>query len=508
MHDELRALVSNRTWQIQQLPQNRRSIPCRWVYKNKLDGEGNLVRRKARLVAKGFTQRLGIDFEETFAPVAKMTSARTLIALATVRNWELDCVDVDNAYLNGDLKEEIYMEVPPGYDLIDPKPVPPGYALRLLKSLYGLKQAGRSWNEKIHESLVNLGFKECPSDPCIYARKTNGAFIGIVLYVDDLLLASNSRKELDAFKLDLSKLFKLKDLGPAKHILGIRIMRNRQLRTTKLDQEAYIKSIVKKFNLATASTTATPLPTGQQLSDSDSPSSNTEIAEMSKVPYLQALGSVMYAMIATRPDIAHSVGVLSRFSANPGRPHWEALKHLIRYLKGTSSLALTYSSKTSTPILSGYSDADFAADTDTRRSTSGYVFCINNTAISWASKKQPTPAASTAEAEYIALATGASELLWLEFILNHLDAPQRRPLTLHADNQAAISIAKNPTHHSRAKHIDVKYHFVRHRVVNGHINVVYIPTQSMLADIFTKTLPRDRHQALTRQLGLIGNTSN
>ena len=394
------------------------------------------------------------------------------------------------------------MAPPEGFSLIHPTPISPGHSLRLQKALYGLKQSGRSWNVTITEFLTGAGFTRCLVDPCIYTRKSAKSLIAIVLYVDDLLIASDSRHALNSFKKELSDRFRIKDLRPTTHILGIKVTRNRSAKTISLDQETFIRSITERFNLTNAAPVSTPLPSGFIPTTKDSPTTDADIAEMKKRPYLQALGMVMFAMIATRPDICYSVGVLSRFSSNPGPKHWKALQYLIRYLASSASKTLVYRNLNGQAHITTFTDSDFAADPDTRHSTSGYTLLINGTAIAWSSRRQRVTTTSTAEAEYTALAAGIQELIWANQVLYTLGAPQERPLVVYSDNQAAIFMAKNPSINAATKHIDVKLHFIRDFITDGLIDVRYIPTASQLADLLTKPIPRDRHLELTTSLGL------
>lgn len=513
---ELAAIKQAGTWTLVTLPPNRQAIGSRWVLKRKLDAKGNLSRFKARLVAQGFAQKYGIDYEETFAPVAKFPSIRALLALAAQNDLEVHQMDVTSAYLNGELDEEIFMRQPPGFAAKGQEQL----VCKLQKSLYGLKQAGRSWNHKIDGELKSIGFTQSTADSCIYCFNQRGALIWLSLYVDDLILVSNSLTKLTAIKQLLSQRFEMKDLGEAAFILGIEIVRNRSIRTLTINQSQYIKTLLDRFEMDRANPAATPMEPGLILTRSDGPVTITEAEEMKEIPYQSAIGGIMYAMIGTRPDISFAITALSQFSKNPGMKHWKAIKRLLRYLHGTIDFGITYSynpSKgmlvqgyhtellTSTgsqrPIL-GFSDSDWGSNIDNRRSITGYAFMIANGAVSWQSKKQQTVAQSSVEAEYMALNLAAREAVWWKRFLLDLRLDVGGPVEIMSDSQGAMALSKNPESHARTKHIAIKYHLIREYVKKQEIALDYIPTSNMIADVLTKALPRVQHQKLTIALGL------
>jgi hypothetical protein len=504
MKEEYQSLIEAGTFILAQLPKGANLVSCRWVFKLKLNPDGTVNRHKAWLVARGFTQRHGIDYDLTFAPVVKLQSIRALLAIAAALGWEIHQMDVVTAYLNGELEHEIYMSQPEGFVKDETK----GLVCLLKKSLYGLKQAGRSWNHKIHEVLIKLGFRRLEADFCVYHFADHSTIIWLCLYVDDILLFCNNLVALNAFKLRLSSQFKMKDLGEAQFILGISIVRDRLSRTITISQQSYIRSIVSKFRQIDAKPAHTPLDVGNHLSKADCPlPGSDEQRAMVSVPYLQAVGAIMFVMLATRPDIAFAITKLAQFSHNPGMKHWRAVQRVLRYLHTTMDLGITYgndkvNSSPSNLKIVAYCDADWASDRDDRRSVSAYLVAINGAVIAWRAQKQQTVAQSSVEAEYLAMGQVVKEVLWWSYLLKGLHQPFPVPFPIFSDSQGAIALVDQPSCHSRSKHIEVRHHFIRALHEQGLIDFIYMPTESMPADLLTKALPRVVHQRLLSKLGL------
>lgn len=317
---------------------------------------------------KGFGQKKGIDFKEIFSPVVKMPSIRVVLRLAASLNLEIEQLDVKTAFLHGDLEEEIYMEQPEGFKVKGKE----NLVCKLKKSLYGLKQAPRQWYKKFDSFMVEHGYNRTSSDHCVFMKKFfDGDFIILLLYVDDMLIIGHDAGKIERLKKELGKSFAMKDLGPAKQILGMKITRDRKNGKLWLSQERYIEKVLERFNMSKAKPVGTPLANHFKLSSKQSPASEKEKIEMKNVPYASAVGSLMYAMVCTRPDIAYAAGVVSRFLSNPGKDHWAAVKWILRYLRGTSKMCLCFGN--GKPLLEGYTDADMAGDVDSRKSTSGYL---------------------------------------------------------------------------------------------------------------------------------------
>ena len=488
MDRELEQLRQKGTFTQTRLPKGRTAIGCRWVFATKRDAQGRVIKRKARLVGKGFAQRKGFDYMQTFSPVMRGESFRIIIALAAKFGWELDQVDVVGAYLNGVLPEgeDVYMEQPPGYD--DGS----GLVLKLNKALYGLKQAGRVWNQQLNKFLLETGWKRLISDQCIYIRRRNGTITVLAVHVDDMAIGGDSIAEKDLAKAELASKFEITDMGPLRTIVGLEVSRDRNNGTITLSQGAYIRRVLKKFNMDNANPVTTPLDISANLTK---PDPNATAAN--DVPYAELIGSLMYAAICTRPDISFAVGLLSRFTANPEHRHWNAAKRVLRYLAGNPDKGITFGGKGDTRA-TGYSDADFAGDEITRKSVSGFLFWLLGP-ISWMSKQEPITAVSTMDSEYVALSHATREAIWLRTFLNELGFPQEGPTEINVDNRPAIELAHDGKFHSRAKHIDIKHHHIRDHINLNNISVDYIRSEDNLADVFTKGLPRDRHASLTSQ---------
>ena len=370
---------------------------------------------------------------------------------------------------------------------------------KLKKSLYGLKQAPRQWYLKFDEFMRKNGYVRSESDHCCYRKKFKSSYIILLLYVDDMLVAGSDIQEINRLKKQLSSKFEMKDLGSARQILGMSIIRDRVAGTLKLSQEKYIQKVLEKFSMSDAKARSTPLGSNLKLSKSQSPKKEADKAEMAKIPYASAVGSLMYAMVCTRPDIAHAVGVVSRFMSNPGKEHWEGVKWLLRYLKGTADVTLCFSKKKVS--LEGFSDADLGGCDDSGKSTTGYVFTIGGTAISWMSRLQKSVALSTTEAEYMALAEATKELIWLKNFLSELGLKQE-DCALHCDNESAVHLAKNPVFHSRTKHIKLRYHFVRDHISEGTFNLKKILGARNPADMFTKVVTVNKLKLCMASTGL------
>ena len=451
-------------------------LPCKYVFRVKNGGP------KARLVALGCRQIHGVDYLDTFAPVVKLTTIRVLLALAAVHDLECEQMDVVTAFLNGDLQEDIYMQIPEGLR----SPENEGMVCKLLKSLYGLKQAPRQWYEKIHNYFVQeLKFRNSPNDPCLYIRDSNSSFTIIALYVDDLLILGNSKTTIADLKLDLRKRFEMKDMGPVSVMLGIEISRDRTNRKIFISQKEYIAEVLKRFEMQECRSVSTPMDKSSLIQIDQ----RNELLS-SNVPYRQAIGSLIYLVSGTRPDLAFSVRRLSQYLENPCAQHWTAVKRVLRYLQATKSHGILYDGLQTKKVL-GYSDSDYAGCTTERKSTSGYVFILAGGAISWKSKKQSLVATSSCEAEYIASCAAAKEAIWISRLIAELQKQGTPyPITIRVDNNGARDLASNAAINERTKQIDVKYHFVRECAQKGTIIIERCDTHDQVADSLTKPLER------------------
>ncbi|KAH9663295.1 hypothetical protein KPL70_019630 [Citrus sinensis] len=485
MQEEIEALHKNKTWEFVPLPRGRKAIGNKWVYKIKRDGNDQVERYRARLVVKGYAQKEGIDFNEIFSPVVRLTTVRIVLAMCATFDLHLEQLDVKTAFLHGELKEEIYMLQPEGFAEKGKE----NLVCRLNKSLYGLKQAPRCWYKRFDSFIMSLGYNRLSSDHCTYYKRfEDNDFIILLLYVDDMLVAGPNKDRIQELKAQLGRKFEMKDLGPANKILGMQIHRDRNNRKIWLSQKNYLKKILRRFNMQDCKSISTPLPVNFKLSSSMCPSNEAERKEMSRVPYASAVGSLMFAMICTRPDIAQAVGAVSRYMANPGGEHWITVKRILRYIRGTSDVALCYGGSEFT--VRGYVDLDFAGDLDKRKSTTGYVFTLAGAAVSWVSKLQTVVALSTTEAEYMAATQACKEAIWIQRLLEELEHKQQK-IPVFCDSQSALHIARNPAFHSRTKHIGVQYHFVREVVEDGSVDLQKIHTNENLADVLTKPINTD-----------------
>lgn len=479
MKDEIDALRKNKTWSLVPIPEDGNIVPCKWVYciKNGINGKQKF---KARLVAKGFSQREGIDYQETYAPVVRYESIRILLAIAVEEDLEIAQFDVKTAFLYGELEETILMQQPEGFEEAE------NLICKLNKSLYGLKQSPRCWNHRFKRFLEIFGMKQTDADPCIFLGCIDGFKVYISLYVDDGLILTKSKYVIEKILSYLRTDFEI-TIGDAKCYVGFEIERNRLRNEMFICQESFITKALKKFNMSECVSSSIPAEPGTRMKKPDA-NNNSFTA-----PYREAIGTLLYIALNTRPDIAYSVNFLSQFNNAFSHEHWKAVKKIFRYLKNTNGHGILYRKSSDGNLqLSGYTDADYGGDLDTRKSRSGYIFLMNESPITWISKRQSVVALSTTEAEYIALSLGVREVIWLRRLLDELGFPQENATRINVDNQSAIKLVSNPEFHQRTKHIDIKYHFVREAVENGAVCISFIESKLQLADILTKPLPREK----------------
>ena len=494
MDDELALMAKYQVWDVVDEPADKNIIGCRWVFRIKRDANGKVLKYHARLVAQGFTQIYGIDFQETFAPVARLSSIRTIIALAASEDWELHQMDVKSAYLNSPIDTEIYMRLPPGYGQ-------KGKVALVKRGLYGLQQSGNLWHKTLSVAFDDLHLTRSAVDHGVfYAHDSEGTTI-LCSSTDDFAITASSTDQMITLKTSLTRHFEMSDLGELAWILRIQVERDQVLRTISLSQAAYIDSVVKRFNLVTASPLQTPIDPHAQISNAQSPVTEEQVSDMRNVPYHEAIGSLMYAAIGTRPDITFAVTLLSQYLQNPGRPHWEQAKRVIRYLKGTRDHELKF---TLAGGIEGFSDANWGNDIDDRHLICGYVFMLNGGAISWSSRKQSVVALPSTEAEYIGVTHAAKEVTWVRNLLSELYSPKilNYPLTVYCDNKSAIELAKNATFHSRTKHIAIRYHYIREALSEGVVDLEHCGMDDMPADMFTKALVRFKLNKFSQYVGL------
>jgi hypothetical protein len=496
MAEEMLSLHANGTFQEVVPPKGANLVSCKWVFTIKTTTDGALDRYKARLVARGFSQVYGQDYDQTFAPTVRMDTLRLFLAAVAAEDLECSQYDIKNAFTESHLKEEIYLEPPKGIT------VKKGRVWKALRSLYGLKQAARDWNRLIKKELLRWGFVQSLADPCMFVHSENS--IRLLVYVDDIVAAAKKQGELDWFYAKLSDRFSAKNLGEINKILGARITRDRKNRTLEIDQEQYLKSVLDKFGITheTHKPKAVPSVGYENLRPASDNDERINVTE-----YQQAIGSVMYAMIFTRPDIAFILGKLSQFMSDPAKHHGHVLKSLLRYLKSTIKTRIRYGPGGAYKHFVLYSDADWAGDKTDRKSISGSVTMFYGGPISWSSKKQRSVATSSCESEYMALANCAKQGQWIAQIFRDLGLPKYigknpRRVQMLGDNQGAIALTENAHLNERSKHVDICYHFIRDLAERGALTVDYIPTADMVADGMTKPLARVAFERFKSQIGL------
>ncbi|CAL8095938.1 unnamed protein product [Orchesella dallaii] len=486
MEEEMQSHRENGTWQLVSKPEYRKILHSKWVFKAKRNEDGSINRYKARLVVKGFEQKEGIDFNETFSSVCRYESIRLLVAIVAADNLEMMQFDIKTAFLYGELEEEIYMQQPEGFETQD------NLACLLLKSLYGLRQAPRVWNNTFKKFLQDNNFEASTSDPSVFIGYNGNDKVYLALYVDDGLLIARMKTTLTEILRQMQRVFDTK-VSEVETFVGINVQRDDD-GGIFLGQKGFINSLLIKFNMQDCNQASVPMQPNLDLS----PAENIE----TEYPFRQLIGSLLFLSRTTRPDIAFAVARLSQFTTCFDERHWTYGKHVLRYLKGTQDYGLYYGPDQTTIILTGYTDSDYAGDRNDRKSTSGYVFFLNEAPISWRSCKQDGISLSTTEAEYKALSSGAKEAAWIRRLVEELGYEQPEPTEIFVDNQSAIRLSKNPEFHNRSKHIEVRFHHVRNLIEEKQIDVSYVPTENQLADGLTKPLMREKFQTMRDKIGV------
>ena len=508
---ELNSHRVNRSWELAIIPEGKRPLGTKLVLRRKFDEHGNETKLKARLVIQGFKEVYGVDYSETFAPVSKLTSIRTFLAIANQFQMHINQMDVETAFLHADLNDEIYIEPPWGIDIeaeINSLPIddpiriaymkdPATVGLQVKKAIYGLKQAPKEWYDRINKFLQDNGYVNNPADPCIYHKSVKGKFKSMIaLYVDDLLIASTSESEVKKMKDALRKEYPMEDKGEPTFMLGIQISRDKEAGTIAINQTQFINDLVKNhltshhYRQSTRFPATTPVCPHHKLSKELSPSTEEEKREALYYAseYRSIVGALMYLMLGTRPDIAYAVSNLSKFVSNPGKAHMKSAWHLLWYLDNTKDQQITYTRSNTIPLqLICYSDSEWAGCHDTRRSQSGGLIFLAGGPVSWASSQQGYCSLSSAEAELGALVLNIKEVLWLRKLLYNLDLPQG-PTVIYGDNTASMIIAQRDNQvNKRTKHIDLFYHFASDEVNTfKSVELKYINTNDNIADICTK----------------------
>ena len=485
--EELSSHATNKTWIVVRRNNNMNVIGSKWVFKKKRDANGAVQRYKARLVAKGYDQEYGIDFYETFAPVLKYKSLRMLVLLSLIYGYELVQLDIKTAFLNADIDEDLYMEVPDGVDV--DRTV---HVVKLLKALYGTKQAPKVWNDHINNQLLTLGFTRCHKDTCIYVRTSNTIIISWLVCLSMTWWSRTARKMKkngmwSRMCWKASMMWAI--LGELNHILGMKITRSPG--KVCMSQQLYVNDKLALYDMNECTSVSVPEAT-VKLVPAAKDDVITDRKEMSV--YRGIIGSLIYASISTRPDITHAVNMLSRYMHTPSQTHMNAARRVLRYLKSCTEYGLVYDNggKKNTmndPLtITAYSDSDWGGDAVDSKSTTGYVVLLNGNLITWNTRKQHTVALSSAEAELMALVEVTKEVEWLSMLLGELHYKVKRPSVIFVDNRSAINMAQNIGEYDRSKHIKIKYSFIKEDIDSGEIKLQWVSTDKQLADIFTKAL--------------------
>ncbi|KAJ9541082.1 hypothetical protein OSB04_027588 [Centaurea solstitialis] len=488
MQDELAEFERNRVWRLVERPRKIRIIDLRWIFRNKKDENGLIIRNKARLVAKGYRQQEGIDYDETFAPVARIEAIRIFLAYAAHKNMKVFQMDVKCAFLNGELQEVVYVEQPEGF--VDPKY--PEHVYVLDKALYGLKQAPRSWYETLTIYLLSSGYKKGTVDPTLFLRRSGNHLTVVQIYVDDIIFASTNPESCTEFEQIMKSRFQMSMMGELTFFLGLQVRQTPQ--GIFINQSKYTLDILKCFDFTGPKSASTPMSTSFQL---DADTSGNPVDQ--KV-YRAIIGSLLY-LTASRPDIMFATCVCARFQCDPRESHLGAVKRILKYLKGTPNFGLWYP-KDSGFELTAFTDSDHAGCKLNRKSTSGACQFLGDKLVSWSSRKQNCVSLSTAEAEYVAAACCCSQVLWMKIQLADYGYTMHR-IPIYCDSSSAIQIAANPVQHSRTKHIDIRYHFIKDHVEKGNVELFFVESERQIADLFTKAFDEKRHYYLLSKLGML-----
>ena len=487
MQEEFLQYQLHDSWELVERPLDKRVLDLKWLWKNKLDEEMTVIRNKARLVAKGYPQEEGIDFEESFAPVARLEAVRIFLAYAAHKNITVYQMDIKTAFLNGTLKEEVYVSQPEGF--VDKEH--PDYVYKLKKAIYGLKQAPRAWYDELSSFLLNNNFTKGTVDDTLFIKKFKDDILIVQIYVDDIIFGSTNPNHSKHFENLMKSKFEMSMMGELKFFLGLQI--HQSPRGIFINQAKYTIEILKKHGMENCDSVGTPMVT--------SPKIGADLFGKPIDPkkYRSMIGSLMY-LTASRPDIQFAVCLLARFQAKPTELHLKEVKRIFRYLRSTINMGLWYP-KDSGFNLTAFSDADHAGDQVTAKSTSGGAQFLGEKLVSWSSKKQDCTALSTAEAEYVSLSACCAQVLWMRTQLTDYGFTFDR-IPMYCDSKSAIAISCNPVHHSKTKHIKVRYHFIKEHVEEGTVELFFVKTDYQLADLFTKALPKERFDYLVRRIGM------
>ena len=488
MQEELAEFERNDVWNLVPTPPDVTVIGSRWVYRNKTDDQGIICRNKARLVVKGYSQQEGIDYDETYAPVARIEAIRIFLAYAAHKNFKVFQMDVKCAFLHGEIDREVYIQQPPGFE--DPKF--PDHSFKLQKAVYGLKQAPRAWYATLSTFLEESGFKRGSIDQTLFRKIFNKHLLIVQIYVDDIIFGSTDESLSVKFADLMKSKFEMSMIGEMTTFLGLQIKQSTD--GIFINQENYVKNLLTRFSMEKSNTAKTPMAFGYKI-DADL---NGKPVDQKR--YRGMIGSLLY-LIASRPDIMFSTCVCARYQANPMESHVVAVKRIFKYLKGTPKLGLWYPAKSDFQ-LNAFTDSDYGGCKLDRKSTSGSCQFLGGRLVSWTSKKQTCVSTSTAEAEYVAAASCCSQVIWMQTQLRDYGFKISQ-IPIFCDSTSAIAISHNPVHHSMTKHIDIRYHFIKDNIQKGHIELHFINSEDQIADVFTKALDETKFQYFLGRLGML-----
>ncbi|KAJ9560782.1 hypothetical protein OSB04_005942 [Centaurea solstitialis] len=477
MQDELAEFERNKVWRLVERPWGKTIIGLKWILRNKTDENNLIIRNKARLVAKGYRQQEGIDYDETYAPVARIEAIRIFLAYAAHKNMTVYQMDVKCAFLNGVLQEEVYVEQPEGF--VDSRF--PNHVYILDKALYGLKQAPRAWYETLTDYLLGVGYKKGTIDPTLFLKRSGKDLIIVQIYVDDIIFASTKPEMCQEFENTMKSQFQMSMMGELTFFLGLQVRQRPD--GIFINQAKYVQDLLKRFDFGGSNSAATPMPRNFQLS------ADTSGKPVDQKTYRAIIGSLLY-LTASRPDIVFSTGVCARFQCDPRDSHLSAVKRILRYLKGTPDFGLWYPKDSGFELIA-YTDSDHAGCKLNRKSTSGACQFLGDKLVSWSSWKQNCVSLSTAEAEYVAATCCCSQVLWMKTQLADFGYTMHR-IPIYYDSKSAIQITANSVQHSRTKHIDIRYHFIKDHVEKGNIELYFVESDYQLADLFTKPFDEKR----------------
>ena len=453
-----------------------------------MDEDGIVTRNKARLVAKGYSQQEGIDYDETYAPVARLEAIRMFLAFAAHSNFKVYQMDVKSAFLNGELEEEVYVEQPPGFenqDCLD-------FMYFLFKALYGLKQAPRTWYDTLSLFLLENGFTRGVIDKTLFHKMHNNDLILVQVYVDDIIFGSTNDNLCKRFAKLMQSKYEMSMMGELAFFLGLQV--HQKIDGIFVCQSKYIRDLLKKYHMEDSAPAKTPMPTAVKL-DQDKSGKNVDITA-----YRGMIGSLLY-LTAGRPDIMFATCLCARFQSDPKELHLIVVKIIFRYLTGTPNLGIWYPKDTGFDLI-GYTDSDYAECKIDHKSTSGSCQFLVRRLVSWYSKKQHSVSTSTTEAKYIDAGSCCAQILWMKNQLQDYGLALTK-IPILCDNTSAIAIANNPVQHTRTKHIDIRYHFLREHVMSGTVELHFVPADQQIADIFTKPLDESTFSRLVGELGML-----